>query len=63
MPPKEHTLDLNTLTLAELEDLKASVDSEIQNLAQGVLKLQKAAQEFGSSSRSIEKLSEQSAGE
>jgi hypothetical protein len=64
MPPKQeqHTLDLNTLTPAELEDLKGTVDSEIRNLAQSVMTLQKAAGEYGSAGRSIERLSEQTNG-
>lgn len=62
--PKENfaALDLNTLNPAELEDLKNTVDAEVQNLGHSILTLQKVVNEFGAAERSIAKLSEQSAG-
>ena len=61
-PGSPQTIDLDTLSNADLSSLKEQFDEELQALIRSSLALQRAAGELGSSGRAAERLAQQPEG-
>ena len=61
-PGSPQTIDLDTLSNADLSSLKEQFDEELQALIRSSLALQRAAGELGSSGRAAERLASQPEG-
>lgn len=60
MPAKQ--VDISTFEPRQLQAVQESLESEINNLANSSMALQKAAGEYGNSGRALEHLAEQKEG-
>ena len=60
MPPKQ--VDISALEPRQLQSIHEQIQSEMENLAQSSVALQRAAGEYGNSGRALEQLSEQKEG-
>lgn len=60
MPPKQ--IDIASLDPRQLQSVHEQIESEINNLAQSSVALQRAAGEYANSGRALEQLSEQKEG-
>ena len=60
MPAKQ--VDISTFEPRQLQAVQESLESEINNLANSSMALQKAAGEYGNSGRALEQLAEQKEG-
>ena len=61
MPPKP--IDISNLDLRQLQSIHDQMESELNQLAQSSVALQKVAGEYGSTGQALEQLSEQKEGE